>query len=311
MISKEDALKRRRAAGEVHWTKKQQRRMCELLEMQARGDCVIAFWNSDQFGMPANGGTTDGWRARPGLVQVIDAVRPVLCGAGAFHATTDHPHRWAGSRVWIVAMHGKVAREDDKIGSLRREFVGEVLPHEAIFFAGLAARLGVKELPGANLTRARLTGANLARAHLEGADLEGAYLAGASLTGANLEGAHLEGAYLEGANLAGADLAGANLTDADLAGANLTGASLTGACLTGAHLEGAYLAGANLAGADLTGAHLAGAYLAGANLARADLTGASLTRARLTGAARCSPDPIIPGWDLVDGVLRKAGQEHD
>jgi hypothetical protein len=139
------------------------------------------------------------------------------CTEHALHAT-DEPHRWCGSRVWVVALVGQVVADEQKCCALRREIIGEVLPEHA-WGESCGARLGRLDLAGANLAGANLVGANLVSANLVGADLTGANLTRANLTGANLADAHLTRVNLAGANLAGADLAGA-----DFAGANLAGA---------------------------------------------------------------------------------------
>jgi len=91
------------------------------------------------------------------------------------------------------------------------------------------------------------------------------------------------------------DLSGADLRGAYLRGANLRGANLSGASLWGADLSGAYLGRANL-----SGAYLREADLRGANLTEADLSGAYLR-----GAKRHEKDEKIPGWKVVNGILRK------
>ncbi len=100
----------------------------------------------------------------------------------------------------MVALLGEVQEQNNKAGSLKREFIGEILPEEAIFDAGLAVRLGVKSLPGADLSGANLTRADLTRAYLSGADLTGA-----DLTRVNLYGAYLYGArrYLDDSEIPG------------------------------------------------------------------------------------------------------------
>ncbi len=170
---------------ESHWTDDQRTAMQAALD---RGD-TVAYWCSDAHGYPCNGGASD-TAAHSGLVQTVPGVegRAVPCGPGALHATRD-PHRWVGNRVWIVACSG-VVDGDGKIGCLRREILGDVLPQEA-----LDARVGVL----------------LGRTDLGGADLNEANLGEANLCGANLCGANLCGADLGGANLGGADIRWADL----------------------------------------------------------------------------------------------------
>jgi hypothetical protein len=83
----------------------------------------LAFWKSDRNGMPSNGGSGVE-AARPGLLQKVSG--PLrLCGPRALHATL-HPDKWRGDRLWIVALHGDVDVQDDKVGALEREIIGEV-----------------------------------------------------------------------------------------------------------------------------------------------------------------------------------------
>ena len=224
-MTHDEILADRRKRGLPHWKPSQRKRLRECIASGAS----IAYCNTTAHGLPANGGT--GGPLRTGLVQAI-AGPLQLCGPGALHATME-PHRWKGSRVWIVALHGEVKRESDKLGALCREVLGEVLREESWVSASVAIRVGE------NLTRANLTGANLTRANLTGANLRGENLTRANLTGANLRGANLTGANLYGADLTGANLYGANLRGADLYGADLRGANLTGANLYGADLYGA------------------------------------------------------------------------
>ena len=167
----------------THWTAAQMQRLSDLLDQGVE----IAYWNSDAYARPANGGTGN-TQVYPGLVQEIPGPLK-LCGSGALHATL-HPHKWTGCRVWLVALFGSVQKEQNKLGALKREILGEILPEEAIFDAGLACRLGIKNFSGANLSRA-----DLSRAYLSRADLSRANLSGAILSGANLYGANLSGAY--------------------------------------------------------------------------------------------------------------------
>ena len=210
-------------------TPKIHRRVRTVLKQGA----TLAYWNSDAQGRPANHKPEhpEDWTAYPGAIQTVKGPLQV-CGPNALHATLT-PHKWAGSRVWLVALWGEVQEQENKFGALKREILCEIFPEDAID-QSVAVRIGVKHLPGADLD-----GANLG-----GADLDGAYLGGANLRSANLGGADLDGAYLGGANLRSANLGGANLGGANLGGANLGGADL----------GGAYLGGANLGGADLGGA---------------------------------------------------------
>ena len=127
-----------------------------------------------------------------------------------------------------------------------------------------------------------------------------AYLRGADLRDADLRDAYLRGADLRDAYLRDADLRGAYLGGAYLGGADLRDADLRGAYLGGAYLGDAYLGGAYLRDADLRGADLRGAYLRDADLRGADLGGADLG-----GAWRVEDDPVVTGWRVVEGRLRR------
>ena len=211
------------------WKPKQRKRLAQLLAAQRKNprSTLVCYWCSDQWGRPANGGTSDSVYA--GLVQTIKGPL-ALCGPKALHATRE-PHRWRGSRVWVVALLGERVDDTDKSGALKREFLGEVLPEDCID-QSVAARMGLY---------ANLNGANLRSASLRGANLYGASLYGANMDCANLRGANMDCANLYGANLRGADLYGANLYCANLRGADLYCANLGGANLRGANLGGAYV----------------------------------------------------------------------
>ena len=237
-MNKLETLQLRKELGFPHWEPSQNQRLQVCVDQGA----TIAYWNSDNFGMPANHevgfDSYPEMRAYPGLIQEVSGPLE-LCGKHALHATFQ-PHKWKGSRVWIVALWGEVKRDDDKVGSLTREILGEILPCEALDYS-VACRLGRKDLDGANLEVADLSRANLEGAHLFRAHLEGAHLEGANLDVANLSGANLEGANLEGANLEGTNLEGANLEVADLSRANLYVANLFEANLYKANLDGTNL----------------------------------------------------------------------
>ena len=95
-------------------------RMVELF-MDHHG--YLALWKSDKNGQACNGGRKD-FTAAVGLVQEIE--RPLaLCGSGALHATLN-PEKWQGERMWLVALHGEVIVDGNKVGALKREFLAEV-----------------------------------------------------------------------------------------------------------------------------------------------------------------------------------------
>lgn len=87
---------------------------------------VLAFWRSDANGQPANNGRKIE-AAAPGVMHT--SAGPLnLCQVGTLHATFIPP-KWKGERWWIVAMHGEVQEDgdDNKIGALKREILGECL----------------------------------------------------------------------------------------------------------------------------------------------------------------------------------------
>ena len=165
----------------THWTDTQRTRLRACIEA---GD-TIAYWCSDAFGRPSNGGNITIERAAPGVVHTAPGAE--LCAPGTLHAT-EQPHRWAGLRVWIVACRGVIGRQHDKLGCREREILGEILPEEAIE-PSVAIRVGARaDLAGADLAGANLAGANLARAYLAGADLAGADLARAYRPASDIPG---------------------------------------------------------------------------------------------------------------------------
>jgi len=239
----------------THWATEQQTRLSGLMKDPL---VTISYWCSDQHGYPANGGSSE--PVYSGLIQEISGPLEI-CTSKALHATT-FPHKWKGCRVWIVALFGEVQKEGDKLGALKREILGEILPNECLDDS-IGVRIGRKDLSGADLSGADLSGAHLRGAYLNGANLSKADLSGANLRVADLSRANLSGADLSGADLSGAYLSGANLRVADLSRANLSGADLSGANLDGVYLSRADLSRANLSGADLSGAYLSGTYLSG------------------------------------------------
>jgi hypothetical protein len=102
------------------WPSTLQKRLSEL---RAAGT-TIAFWRSDQKGHPSNGGGKIN-PAAPGVVHT--APGPLnICNAGTLHATFLPP-KWEGDRWWVVALIGDTVTEDDKVGALKREIIGECL----------------------------------------------------------------------------------------------------------------------------------------------------------------------------------------
>ncbi len=89
-----------------------------------REGATVAFWRSDEHGLPANGGE----KTTPAATGVIHVTAgPLkLCGEGTLHAT-HIPSQWRGERWWIVAMLGETVTDGEKIGALKREILGECL----------------------------------------------------------------------------------------------------------------------------------------------------------------------------------------
>ena len=83
----------------------------------------LAYWRSTKDGRPANGGSADPVE----IGTVHKECGPLnLCHAGTLHATLIPP-KWKGERWWIVALHGEVVGDDEKMGCLEREIIGECL----------------------------------------------------------------------------------------------------------------------------------------------------------------------------------------
>lgn len=102
------------------WTEPQRARLSELQKL----GITIAFWRSDSDGRACNGG--DSKRiAAAGLVEEV-AGPLKICSRHALHATRVPP-KWQGERVWVVALFGEIQEQEDKLGALKREILGEAL----------------------------------------------------------------------------------------------------------------------------------------------------------------------------------------
>ena len=99
------------------WPAAQQERLATL----AKAGATIAYWRSDSAGKACNGGRNK--PVAPGTVETIPGPLS-LCGPGALHATLIPP-KWSGERWWIVALIGEVIGDDEKLGALTREVIGE------------------------------------------------------------------------------------------------------------------------------------------------------------------------------------------
>jgi hypothetical protein len=267
--------------GATGWTDAQREHLARCIEC---GDC-ITYLCSDAQGRPAWYQPDDFvW---PGMIQELD--QALEFGARMLYGT-DQPHRWYGARVWVVSLAGEVKFDDDaKLGALRREIIGEVLPDHA-WDESCGVRVGRQDLAGSFLCNAYLEDANL-----EGADLRTSDLRVANLCGANLRNAKLWRANLGGANLWGANLEGATLGNCNLGGANLRDADLRFANLYGANLRDAKLLRANLHSANLQYAELCDARLQEANLAGVDLLDTHTNGANFDSAYYPTGD-VPYGW---------------
>jgi hypothetical protein len=97
----------------------QQQRLADLQKQGA----TIAFWKSDEAGRACNGG-----KNKPVEAGTVEAIAGPLkiCTKNALHATFV-PTKWKGERWWLVALIGEVQTEEDKVGALKREVIGECL----------------------------------------------------------------------------------------------------------------------------------------------------------------------------------------
>jgi len=85
-------------------------------------DAMLCLWRSTAKATPANGGHAA--PVAPGTIQ--ETAGPLsLCQPGTLHGTL-RPEQWKGERLWIVALHGKVVGNDEKMGALKREIVCEI-----------------------------------------------------------------------------------------------------------------------------------------------------------------------------------------
>ena len=93
-----------------------------VAEVLASGGATLCFWRSDASGYSANGGVViEG--AASGVMH--KATGPLCgCGSGVLHGTL-RPAEWKGERWWIVALHGEVVGDKEKMACLRREIIGE------------------------------------------------------------------------------------------------------------------------------------------------------------------------------------------
>ncbi len=97
-------------------------------EIQRRADGLVqegaklAYWRSTRNGQAANNGAKI-TAAAPGVVHKV-AGPLEICTSRALHATLMPP-KWKGERWWIVALRGEVVGDDEKMGCLEREIIGE------------------------------------------------------------------------------------------------------------------------------------------------------------------------------------------
>ena len=167
------------------WSVSQKKRLQTLLNLQRKDPSKtwIGYWCSTAHGRSANGGTLIA-PAAPGIIHTSPDLD--ICRVG-LHATR-FPHRWQGTRVWLVALLGARIDQEDKSAAKTREIIGEILPEDVID-PSIGLRLELK-----NLSLASLYGANMSRANMYGANMTGAIL-----TDTNFEGAYVgldKGAYV-------------------------------------------------------------------------------------------------------------------
>ena len=102
----------------ANWSSQQ---LSRLKECQSQG-AFVAYWASDKDGFPTHGGSLS-TAASMGRIEEIPG--PLQICKNALHATMC-PSKWPAARLWIVALHGEVVRQEDKAGALKREILGEV-----------------------------------------------------------------------------------------------------------------------------------------------------------------------------------------
>ena len=91
--------------------------------LQAKG-VKLAYWRSTTRGQPANQGAQID-TAAPGIIHKVSGPLEI-CTSRALHATLIPP-KWKGERWWIVALHGEVVGDDEKMACLEREILGECI----------------------------------------------------------------------------------------------------------------------------------------------------------------------------------------
>ena len=84
---------------------------------------TLAYWRSGADGRPCNGGSGD--PVKPGDVQEIEGPLEI-CTKHALHGTLN-PENWNGERLWVVALYPPVQSDGDKLGSLKREILCEIM----------------------------------------------------------------------------------------------------------------------------------------------------------------------------------------
>jgi hypothetical protein len=104
----------------ARWPENSRQRLASLQKEGA----TIAFWKSSADGRACNGGRSTA-PVQPGTVET--APGPLACcTAGVLHATFLPP-KWKGERMWVVALIGETATQEDKVAALKREVIGECL----------------------------------------------------------------------------------------------------------------------------------------------------------------------------------------
>lgn len=179
------------------WSEDQVKRLNECLD---NGD-TIAFWCSDAKGQPCNGGTTIVPAETGDIISLKEVSHTTLCTSDALHGTLV-PNEFVGPRVWVCAFRHDVKKNNNKVGAITREYLGEILASDSIL-PSISARLGEKNLSGASLPNSRMFSMDLNLVDFRKADLTNSKITKCNLAFADFRGATLTGVNFEGCQIAG------------------------------------------------------------------------------------------------------------